>query len=63
LGSPLQSGGKTFWSRQDGGRVVKVLLLAETSTGCQQIYKIVHYLCHRQTSHQEVGTVHTPTDP
>jgi hypothetical protein len=31
---PLHLAGRTLWSGQDGGCVAKVLLMAETSTGC-----------------------------
>jgi hypothetical protein len=51
LGSPLQLGGKTLRSGKDSGSVAVKFLLAETSTGCQQVYLVLHCLRYFQTSH------------
>ena len=37
FGSPLQSGGKTHWCGEDCGSTIKVLLLAKTLIGYQQL--------------------------
>jgi hypothetical protein len=39
LGSPLQLGGRTLRRRKDSGNVATTFLLAETSTGGQQVYQ------------------------
>jgi hypothetical protein len=38
LGSPLQSGGMTFWHRENYGLSLETFLLAKTLTGRQQVY-------------------------
>jgi hypothetical protein len=58
LGSPLQSGGRTFWHRENCGHSSETFLLAKTSTGRQQVYQILHYLCHFQANHQEARLIH-----
>jgi hypothetical protein len=51
LGSSLQSGGRTLRHRKDSGSVATTFLLVETSTGCQQVYQVLHCLHHFQTNH------------
>jgi hypothetical protein len=51
LGIPLQSGGRTLRHRKDSGDATETFLLAETSTGGQQVYKVLHCLCYCQTDH------------
>ena len=58
LGSPLLSGGKTFWRRENCGRSLETFLLAKNLTGCQQVYPILHFLCHFQANHQEARFIH-----
>jgi hypothetical protein len=38
LGIPLQSGGRTLRHKKDSGDATETFLLAETSTGGQQVY-------------------------
>jgi hypothetical protein len=45
------SGGRTLWHRKDSGSVAETFLLAETSTGCRQVYQVLHRLCYFQTDH------------
>jgi hypothetical protein len=59
LGSPLQSGGRTFWHRENCGCSSKTFLLAKTSTGHHQVYQILHFLLHFQANHQE-ASLYTP---
>jgi hypothetical protein len=59
LGSPLQSGGRTFWRRENCGRSSETFLLAKTSTGRQQVYQILHCLCHFQATIKKQG-LYTP---
>jgi hypothetical protein len=58
LGSPLQWGGRAFWHRENCGRSSETFLLAKTSTGCQQVYLILHYLHLFQAIHQEARLIH-----
>jgi hypothetical protein len=58
LGSPLQSDGRTFWHGENCGRSTETFLLAKTSTGRQQVYQILHCLCHFQANHQEERLIH-----
>jgi hypothetical protein len=58
LGSPLQSDGRTFWRGENCGRSSETFLLAKTSTGRQQVYQILHCLCHFQANHQEARLIH-----
>jgi hypothetical protein len=51
MGIPLQSSGRTLWHRKDSGDATKTFLLAETSTGGQQVYQVMHYLRDFQTDH------------
>jgi hypothetical protein len=51
LGIPLQSGSKTLRHGKYNGSVVATFLLAETSTGCQQVYPVMHCLCYCQNDH------------
>jgi hypothetical protein len=51
LGISLQSGGRTLWHRKDSGNVAETFLLAETSTGCRQVYQVLHHLRYCQTNH------------
>jgi hypothetical protein len=53
LRSPLHSGGRSFWCRENCGRSSETFLLAKTSTGRQQVYYIFHFLRHFQANHQE----------
>jgi hypothetical protein len=39
FGSPLQSGGKTFWRRENCGPSSETFLLTKTLTGRQQVYQ------------------------
>jgi hypothetical protein len=39
LGRSLQSGGITLWGQKDSGSAAETFLLAETSTGCRQVYR------------------------
>jgi hypothetical protein len=58
LGSPLQSGGRTFWHRENCGFPSETFLLAKTSTGRQKVYQILNYLHHFQDGHQEARIIH-----
>jgi hypothetical protein len=58
LGISLLSGGMIFWRGENCGRSSKKILLAKTSTGCQQVYQILQCLCHFQASHQEERIIH-----
>jgi hypothetical protein len=58
LGIPLQSSGRTFWLRENYGRPSEKNLFSLTSTGHQQIYQILHCLCHFQFNHQEERIIH-----
>jgi hypothetical protein len=51
LGSSLQSGGRTLRCREDSGSVATTFPLAKTLRGCQQVYHVMHGLCHCQTDH------------
>jgi hypothetical protein len=51
LGSPLQSSGKTLWHRKDSGDAIETFLLAETSTGGQEVYQVMHCLRYFQNDH------------
>jgi hypothetical protein len=53
LGGSLQSDGRTFWHGQNYGRSIEAFLLAKTTIGRQQVYHILHSLCHCQDIHQE----------
>ena len=59
LGIPLQSGCQTLQHQKYSGSVAETFLLVETSTGCQQVYPILHCLCYFQTGHQETRLVHS----
>jgi hypothetical protein len=58
FGSPLQSGDRTFWPRENCGRSSETFLLAKTSTRRQQVYQILHCLFHFQDGHQESRIIH-----
>jgi hypothetical protein len=58
LGISLQSDGRTFWHGENRGHSSETFLLAKTSTGRQQVYQILHCLCHFQTNHQEARLIH-----
>jgi hypothetical protein len=58
LGIPLQSDGRTFWHGENCGCSTETFLLAKTLTGCQQVYHILHCLCHCQANHQEARIIH-----
>jgi hypothetical protein len=45
LGIPLHSGGRTLRCGKYSGSVATTFLLAETLTGCQQVYQVLHFLC------------------
>jgi hypothetical protein len=51
LGGSLQLDGKTFWHGENCGRSTKIFLLAKTLTRRQQVYQILHCLCHCQANH------------
>jgi hypothetical protein len=51
LGIPLQSGGRTLRCRKYSGDATETFLLAETSTGGQQVYQVFHNLRYFQTDH------------
>jgi hypothetical protein len=44
LGIPLQLDGRTLRCQKDNGDATKTFLLAETSTGGQQVYQVLHFL-------------------
>jgi hypothetical protein len=44
-------GGRTLQHRKDSGDATKTFLLAETLTGGQQVYQVLHCLCYFQTNH------------
>jgi hypothetical protein len=46
LGSSLQSSGMTLRRRKDSGSVAATFLLAKNSIGCQQVYQVLHSMCH-----------------
>jgi hypothetical protein len=50
--------GRTFWRGENYGHSTKTFLLAKTSTRCQQVYHILHCLCHFQANHQEERLIH-----
>jgi len=51
LGIPLKSSGRTLWHGKDSVNVVETFLLAETSTGGQKVYQVLHFLHDFQTNH------------
>jgi hypothetical protein len=59
LGSSLQSGGKTLRRRKDSGNATETFLLAETSTGGQQVYQVLHCLCFSKPTIKKQG-MYTP---
>jgi hypothetical protein len=61
LGSSLQLGGKTIWHQKDSGSAVETFILAETSTGCRQVYQVLHPLHYFQIDHKETGPIHPST--
>jgi hypothetical protein len=40
-----------FGMEKTSGSATKTFLLVETSTGCQQVYQVLHCLCYFQTDH------------
>ena len=51
LGISLQSYGRTFWHGEKYGRSTEIFLFDKNSTGHQQVYHILHCLCHCQDNH------------
>jgi hypothetical protein len=47
-----------FGSGENCGHSSETFLLAKTSTGRQQVYQILHFLCHFQAIHQEARLIH-----
>jgi hypothetical protein len=59
LGISLQSGGRTLWHGKNNGITTKVFLLVKASTRCQQVYQILHCLCHFKPTIKKQG-LYTP---
>ena len=51
LGRPLHSRGWTLQRQKYSGDATKTFLLAETLTGGQQVYQVLHCLHYFQTGH------------
>jgi hypothetical protein len=47
----LKSGGRTLRHRKENSGVATTFLLVETSIGFQQVYQVLHGMCHFQTGH------------
>jgi hypothetical protein len=58
LGGSLQLDGRTFWHGENCGHSIETFLLAKNLTGDQQVYHILHCLCHFQARHQEERLIH-----
>jgi hypothetical protein len=58
LGIPLESGGRSFWHRENCGRPSEEFLLAKNLTGRQQVYHILHFPRHCQVECQEESIKH-----
>jgi hypothetical protein len=55
MGSSLQLYGKTFWCGENYGCSTEEFLFSKTSIGCQQVYHILHLLCHFQAIDHKKG--------
>jgi hypothetical protein len=58
LGGSLYSDDRTFWHGENCGHSIETFLLAKTSTRRQQVYQILHFMCHCQANHQEARLIH-----
>jgi hypothetical protein len=63
FGIPLQSDGMTFWCGENYGRSSETFLSAKTLIEHQQVYEILHFMCHFQANHQEERLIDTSSYP
>lgn len=61
LGGTLHLSRRTLLCGENCGYTTKLFLWAQTSTGCWEIYQILHCMRHRQANHQEARQVHFST--